>query len=291
MTKKLFGLGKGLGSLIPASVTSNAVNDKENIFYVEVGKIRSNPDQPRKDFDKDTLAELATSIRKYGILQPLLVAKMEDRTPRGMDVFYQLIAGERRLRAAQLAGLPHVPVIIRDDIDDGKSQRLEMALIENLQREDLNALEEAQAYDRLQGEFGLTQKDIAIKVAKSREAVANSLRLLKLPNYIRDALRDGRITASHARALLAFDNQAKQKEVYEQILKGGFSSKDTERTASRAKPTGAGKPDRRFEELEQNLTGKLKVPVLIRAGGTGGTIAIKFANLEELNTVAKNIID
>lgn len=293
--KKIFGLGKGLGSLIPTSATSSSANDRENVFYVEVSKIRSNPDQPRRDFDRASLQELAASIRKYGVLQPLLVTKMEDRTPRGLDVFYQLIAGERRLRAAQLAGLPHVPVIIRDDAPPGESgtenQRLELALTENLQREDLNPLEEAQAYDRLQNEFGLTQKDIAVKVAKSREAVANTMRLLKLPSYIKDALRSGRITAAHARALLAFHDEAKQKDVYEQIIKGGFSSKDTEHMASRAKPAGALGQERKFVELEKNLAEKLKVPVLIRTGTSGGTISIRFANLQELNTVAKNIID
>ena len=291
--KKHFGLGKGLGSLIPKDAKSlRPVEARENIFYVETHKIRPNPDQPRKEFDKDTLGELAKSIKKYGVLQPLLVAKVEEENPRGMNVYYQLIAGERRLRASQLAGLPQVPVIIRDDVDPsvaGKTQRLELALIENIQREDLNSMEEAEAYARLAGEFGLTQQEIAQKVSKSREAVANTLRLLKLPQYARDALRDGRINAAQARALLSFSDQSKQKEVYEQILKGGFSSKDVEAKAASAKSLNP--RTRRYDDLEKNLTDHLKAPVLIKASDKGGQIVIRFATHEELNSIAKNIID
>jgi ParB family chromosome partitioning protein len=291
--KKLFGLGKGLNSLIPSDPTHlKPAIAKENVFYVEVHKIRPNPDQPRKDFDQESLGDLAKSIRKYGVLQPLLVSKVEDRTPRGLDVYYQLIAGERRLRASQLAGLPHVPVIIRDELPEQKSERLEVALIENVQRENLNPMEEAEAYERLQNEFGLTQKEIAEKVSKSREVVANAVRLLKLPKYIKDALRDGRITNAHARALLSFESEGKQKEVYDQILKGGFSSKDVEEAAASAKgATGQGKKDHRFIALEKNLGEHLRVPVLIKATEKGGQIVIRFANHEELNGIAKSIID
>ncbi len=294
--KKLFGLGKGLGSLIPAtSTTIKPEAGKENVFYVEVHKIRSNPDQPRRDFDEQSLKELAASIRKYGVLQPLLVSKVEEETPKGLGVYYELIAGERRLRAAQIAGLPQVPVVIRDDVPQGtgKSKRLELALSENLQRDDLNAMEEAEAYDRLAREFGLSQKEIADKVAKSREAVANTIRLLKLPPYIKGSLREGRIAAAHARALLAFHDEGKQKEMYEQILRGGVSSRQVEAAASSAKGgrKAAGKKDHRFVSLEKNLGEKLKTPVLIRTASKGGHIVIKFATLEDLNTIAKAIID
>jgi ParB family chromosome partitioning protein len=288
--KKFFGLGKGLSSLIPAGTMSAKPESKENVFYVEVHKIRPNPEQPRRDFDETALKELAASIRKYGVLQPLLVAKMEEESPRGLNVFYQLIAGERRLRAAQQAGIPQVPVIIRDDILKEKGRNLEVALIENLQRENLNPMEEAEAYERLSTEFGLTQAEIGTKVSKSREAVANTVRLLKLPKFIRDALRSGKITAAHARALLAFDDEVRQKQVYDQILAGGFSSKDVEASAASSK-TGATKKDRRFVELERNLGEKLSVPVLIKAGTKGGQIVIRFATHEELNGVVKRIID
>ncbi len=294
--KKLFGLGKGLGSLIPAgSGALSPTPSKENIFYIDVAKIRANPDQPRKDFERDALGELAKSIKKYGILQPLLVTKVEEENSRGMSVYYQLIAGERRLRASQLAGLNQVPVVIRDaDLEKAKSERLELALIENIQRENLNPMEEAEAYARLANEFGMTQQDIATKVSKSREAVANTLRLIKLPKYIRDALRDGRITSSHARALLAFDTEARQKQIYDQIIKGGFSSKDVEASAANANvgKKKSTKKDHKFMELEKNLAERLKVPVLIKAGDNkSGQLVIRFATHEELNGIAKRLID
>src|SRR3989344_4605083 len=187
--KKLFGLGKGLGSLIPQNEgTGQPETRKENVFYVETNKIKANPDQPRHDFDEEGIKELSKSVRKYGVLQPLLVIKIETETAKGMEVSYQLIAGERRLRASQMAGLPQVPIIIRDQFEH-KQDRLEVALIENVQRKDLNPVEEAEAYSRLAKEFGLTHKEIADKGSKSREVVANAVRLLNLPKDIREALR------------------------------------------------------------------------------------------------------
>ena len=229
---KLFGLGKGLGSLIPQNTEIRQPETrKENVFYIETNKIKANPEQPRRDFDEEGIKELSRSVRKYGVLQPLLVTKIETETPKGLDVSYQLIAGERRLRASQVAGLPQVPVIIRDEFEH-KQDRLEVALIENVQRKDLNPVEEAEAYDRLAKEFGLTQKEIADKVSKSREVVANAVRLLNLPKDIRDALRAEKLSRAHAKALLAFNDETKQREVYNQILAGGVSSKDVESMAS-----------------------------------------------------------
>lgn len=301
MSKKFFGLGKGLGSLIPDEVAEGINNKRESIFFVEVAKIQPNPDQPRTDFDQDTLADLARSIRKFGVLQPLLVSKVEEDLPRGRAVHYQLIAGERRWRAAQLAGLPQVPVIIRDDLapstESGDSKRLEVALIENVQREDLNPMEMAEAYARLTNEFGLKQQEIGEKVGKSREAVANTLRLLNLPKYIKDALRSGRITGTMARALLSFQDEAKQKQMYEAALAGGFSTKDVESSASSAKAVvGRRKTahNAKFEDLQANLATHLSAPVIIRVAGSSGKagqIVIRFASLEELNGVVKKIID
>ncbi|MEK7638039.1 MAG: ParB/RepB/Spo0J family partition protein [Patescibacteria group bacterium] len=300
MPKKLFGLGKGLGSLIPDSVADAVNNRRESIFFVEVTKIQPNPDQPRTDFDQEALAELARSIRKFGVLQPLLVSKMEEDLPRGRAVTYQLIAGERRWRAAQLAGLPTVPVIIRDDLTPSssgtKSNRLEVALIENLQREDLNPIEQAEAYCRLAGEFGLRQQEIADKVGKSREAVANVMRLVNLPQYIKDATRDGRISGTAARSLLSFQDATAQKQAYEQIATGGFSTKDLEYAASSAKAAVGRRKARhneRFDDLMRNLADHLGAPVIIRAQGSSsrtGQIVIRFADLEHLNTVVKKII-
>ena len=301
MSKKLFGLGKGLGSLIPDSV-ADAVNSKrESIFFVEVSKIQPNPDQPRTDFDPDALQDLSKSIRKFGVLQPLLVTKIEEDLPRGRAVRYQLIAGERRWRAAQLAGLPQVPVIIRDDLmaanESERSKPLEVALIENIQREDLNPMEQAEAYVRLANEFGLKQQEIGEKVGKSREAVANIMRLINLPKYIKDALRSGRITGTMARALLSFQDETKQREAYEAAVGGGFSTKDMESVASTAKAVvGRRKAahNAKFEELMKNLQEHLKAPVVIRtATGTAksGQIVIRFATHEELNEVVRRIID
>jgi ParB family chromosome partitioning protein len=290
--KKLFGLGKGLGSLIPQNTEiRQPENRKENVFYVEINKIKANPDQPRQDFDEEGIKELSKSVRKYGVLQPLLVTKVEIETPKGLEVSYQLIAGERRLRASQVAGLPQVPVIIRDEFEH-KQDRLEVALIENVQRKDLNPVEEAEAYDRLAQEFGLTQKEIAEKVSKSREVVANAVRLLNLPKDMRDALRADKLSRAHAKALLAFSDEAKQREVYNQILGGGVSSKDVENMASSAKPNKKlVKKDNKFATLEKNLSETLEAPVLIHASEKGGKIVVRFASLEDLNKIAKSIID
>ncbi len=294
MDKKFFGLGKGLGSLIPEGAKMmQPTSQKENVFYVEVAKIEANPDQPRQDFDNDSLKELASSIRKYGVLQPLLVSKVETLSVKGIDVSYNLIAGERRLRAAKMAGLPHVPVIIRDDFRHERD-RLEVALIENVQREDLNPLEEADAYLRLSKEFSLTQKEIAEKVGKSREVVANTIRLLNLPQDIKDALRAGKIARASARALLAFNDPAKQRQVYESILAGGVSSRDVETAAAVNKPSTK-RPrltEGKFVELEKNLADTLGTHVSIQgAVASGGRIVIKFASLEDLNKIAKTIVD
>ncbi len=292
-TKKFFGLGKGLGSLIPTGTKMQPTSQKENVFYVEVAKIEANPGQPRQDFDEEALKELSASIRKYGVLQPLLVTKVETSSTKGLDVSYQLIAGERRLRASKMAGLPHVPVIIRDDFGKGK-ERLEVALIENVQREDLNPVEEAEAYHRLNKEFGLTQQEIATKVSKSREAVANAMRLTNLPQDIRESLRAGKLSRAHARALLAFNDTTKQREMYEQILQGGLSSRDVEGIASAAKaPSGKKKKqDGRFLELEKNLTDTLETHVQIRGTASdGGHITVKFTDLSHLNKIVKGILD
>ena len=280
-----------MSSLIPDAKHITPELKKDSVFYVEINKIRPNPEQPRHDFDDEGLKELSKSIRKYGVLQPLLVSKVEEENRQGLNVYYQLIAGERRLRAAKVAGLPHVPVIIRDDLDEPKTN-LEVALIENIQRKDLNPIEEAEAYERFSKEFNLTQKEIAEKVSKSREVVANAIRLLGLPKDIRGSLRSGKLSRAHARALLAFDDEGKQREMYKQILAGGISSKEVESIASSRKGSSRkSKVDNKFLELEKNLADMLKAPVLIRSADKGGRIIIRFATLEELNKIAKSIID
>jgi len=293
--KKLFGLGKGLGSLIPDAKHITPETKKDNVFYVEINKIRPNPEQPRHDFDTTALNELASSIKKYGVLQPILVSKISTEHDRGVDVEYEIIAGERRWRAAKLAGLPRVPVIVKDAMDEAHL-KLEVALVENLQREDLNPMEEAEAYARLAAEFKLTQQDIASKVGKSREVVANAVRLVNLPGPIKEALRVGKIQRTHARALLAFKDEKQQLETFRAMLAGNIlTSRHLEASARsthgpRATLTSA-PANGRFVELQRNLATNLSAPVNIKPSGSGGLIEIRFTNLEELNKIAKTILD
>lgn len=288
--KKLFGLGKGLSSLIP-SRNNKPGESRESVFYVETHKVKPNPNQPRKDFNKDGLEDLAASIKKYGILQPILVTKEEKDTQRGLEVEYQLVAGERRWRAARILNLPHVPVIIKDSVMEDKI-RLELGLVENLQREDLNAMEEAEAFARLQADFNLTQQAIAERVGKSREVVANSLRLLGLPSDMKESLRAGKIGRTHARTLLAFKDETEQKEMFRRLLAGGLGTKDLEEAASATGNNRSGiKKESRFIELEKNLAKSLGTLVFIKNGEKGGRIVIKYTDLGELNKIVKTILD
>ena len=213
-----FGLGRGLDSLIPTSDNDDSTKPQSDDLTLDPNLIDPNPHQPRTSFDEAPLAELAASIREYGILQPLLVTKSSgDR--------YQLIAGERRLRAAKLAGLTRVPVILRT-LDE--QQKLEMAIIENIQRENLNPLEAALSYRRLMDEFNLSQEDASKKVGKARSTVANALRLLSLPAEIKQGLVDGKITEGHARSILAIEDREAQLSFYNSILSEGMNVRQAE---------------------------------------------------------------
>ncbi len=288
--KKFLGLGRGLESLIPKQGATKVVpKQTDSIFYIEINKIRPNSSQPRTDFDKQGLEELSDSIKKYGILQPLLVSKVEEASDNGVNVSYELVAGERRLRAAKLAGMPQVPVIIKENFDKEKI-KLEVALVENLQREDLNPLEEAYAYQKLGTEFKLTQKEIASRVGKSREAVANAIRLTGLPTDIREGIRSGKVSRSQARALLAFDDKNVQKDMFRQILGGKLAVRELERSAKESKNKTSDTYTKRFEALEKNLAENVGSTVMIRSGSNGGSIIIKFTTLEDLNNIVKTIL-
>ena len=206
---------QGLESLIPRKKSKRTENfsasKKEAIFFVEINKVKSNPYQPRKVFDQEKLEKLKDSVREYGILQPLVVAKSEKEMERGATVEYQLIAGERRLIAARMAGFTQVPVIIRSPSD---KERLELSLIENVQRENLNPIEKAAAFQKLRKEFGLSQKEVSQVAGISREAVANTLRLLNLPKEIIESVSAGKITEGHARAILLNKDLKSQKIVF-----------------------------------------------------------------------------
>jgi len=226
MAARKGGLGKGLDSLIPNVVNTKSLNDriaeetqeKEPTATVKISLVEPNRDQPRKHFDEKGLEELADSIRQYGIIQPLIVQNKKD--------YYEIIAGERRWRAAKLAGLKEVPVIIRNISDQ---EVMEMSLIENIQREDLNPIEEAQAYKRLLDEFQLKQEDVAKRVSKSRAAVTNSLRLLKLCEEVQQMVIDGKLTNGHARCLISLEDPETQLAVAKQIAEQNLSVRETEK--------------------------------------------------------------
>jgi ParB family chromosome partitioning protein len=271
-------LGRGIDALIPganrgAPPESVSAETQSPDLSVAIDKIRPNPRQPRTEFDEAALSELVGSIRVQGIIQPLLVRPMDDGD-------YELVAGERRLRAAERAGLTHVPVFVRE-ISDGES--LELALVENVQRDDLSPLEEATAYQRLINEFHHTQEEVAARVGKSRPAIANALRLLKLPETIKRDLSRGRLTAGHARVLLSIDDPAAQLRAAKQIQAREMSVRDAEQLVAVRK--GAAKPatrDPNRAALERQLSTALGTRVRITPKGRGGRIEIEFYSPEEL---------
>ncbi|MEK7147232.1 MAG: ParB/RepB/Spo0J family partition protein [Patescibacteria group bacterium] len=272
--------------------------DSTPIFHIEVEKIKPNPFQPRRDFNQESLKELSESIREFGILQPLVVSKIEKETPTGADVEYQLIAGERRLMAAKLIGWERVPVIVRQV--DEKKERLELAIIENVQRSDLNPLETARAYARLQEEFRLTQREVAQRIGKSRETVANTLRLLDLPAFIQEALSQNKISESHARALLAVADAAQQTNLFNELVKSNLSVRELRRKiadAAGVQPAGDVdseidriKADPESELLSVRLEEALGTRVKVRKIGERGKIMIKFYSREELENILSKII-
>jgi ParB family chromosome partitioning protein len=266
-------LGKGLSQLIAEQFETAPAE-------VPIETIQPNLRQPRTRFDESALQELSASIREHGVLQPLLVRPLSEDT-------YELIAGERRLRAAKAAGLKTVPVMIRPA---GHQTSLEMALIENVQREDINAIECARAYRRLMDEFGLTQEQVSDKVGKSRTTVANSVRLLKLPARIQDSLEEGRITEGHAKALLAFETETQQLAVHEQILERGWTVREVEKAARPKKaPPAPAKPEPQGnvndDALAEALSTYLGAPVKLDRAEVGGKLTVEFYSDEDLDRV------
>jgi ParB family chromosome partitioning protein len=272
MVKKT-GLGRGMASLLPA-VDENA----HRYFSCPVEEIKPNRSQPRKTFASDKLEELAASIRENGIIQPLVVRKKADH--------YELIAGERRWRAAQKAGLHEVPVVIQD-VSDGTA--LEMALIENIQREDLNAVEEAEAYQALLDNFDLSQEELARKVGKERSTVANFLRLLRLPTDIKRDLAEDRLSMGHARALLALDSPEQMKTGRDEIIRKELTVRQTEGLVKRLKsdksPKSVRKAGPELTEVMEQLKRHFKSKVALRQVGRGGKIEISYANMDELTRI------
>jgi ParB family chromosome partitioning protein len=281
MAKK-HGLGKGLDALIP--VGEGAASAGGGVLQLRVERIQPNPRQPRHSVDPEELKDLTESIRAHGVLQPLLV------TFNGSD--YTLIAGQRRLQAARLAGLEFVPAILRQA---SEIQQLELALIENLQREDLNPLEAAEGYQRLCDEFSLSHEAVAEQVGKSRAAITNTLRLLKLAPAARQALAANRISEGHARALLGLPTAQAQGAALQTVLKGDLNVRQTEELVRRlsGQRRTSTKPSRRSAEetaLEDQLRQSLGTRVLLRRGARGGSIILHFYSDEELNALVDRLL-
>jgi ParB family chromosome partitioning protein len=258
----------------------------EAIFLIELDKIKPNPHQPRRQFDEESIKELAASIQEFGVLQPLLVSKIEEETENGTKVSYQLIAGERRFLAAKMLGLERIPAIVKKI--NLEADRLEMAIIENLQRADLNPLETARAFAKLQDVFGLTQREIAQRLGKSREAIANTLRLLGLPSNIQEALSQNKINESQARTLLAVTDLNQQQMLFQELISGGLSVRDLREKIKSDESTG--KPaDPEEHYLETQLEEALGTKVQISKNQNKGKIVIKFFSPEELDSIIKKI--
>jgi ParB family chromosome partitioning protein len=257
----------------------------DSIFWVEVERIKPNPFQPRKVFDEMALASLAESIRQYGVLQPLVVTRKEiERPDKGISVEYELIAGERRLRAAMLAGIAQVPVVIRHGEDDDR-MKLELAIIENLQREDLNPIDRALAFQQLVSQFGLKHAEVGKRVGKSREYVSNTLRILLMPQEMQEALRNNQITEGHTRPLLMLiDKPAEQKTLFQEIITRHLTVRDSEQVARRIAVDKARKTDLTPELLllERELTERLGTRVRIEKKDQGGKVLIDFFSVDDL---------
>ncbi len=301
-----YGLGRGLASLIPQNRSNNSdkkINEPRDDFNyfgakpamgsveksvpnsgvqeIDLIRIVPNPHQPRVHFDAEKLQELAASIREHGIIQPLVVTKSGNQ--------YEIIAGERRFQAAGLAGLKTVPVIVRDATE---LQKLELAIIENVQRHDLNAIEEAKSYLRLSDEFDLSQDEVAKKMGKSRSVVANKLRLLHLPIEIQKALIEDKITEGHAKAILAIENPEKQRALFEMILKNSLTVRQTEektKEISVKTHTRHIAIDPEVKRIEDLLAGTLGTKVKLSKAGTGGKIIIDYYSPEELNNILSKV--
>ncbi len=280
------GLGRGLGSLIPSGppatppappASSGPAAVSAGVLHVDIDQVRPNPQQPREHFAHRDLDDLIASIKRHGILQPLVVTK----TPEG----YELIAGERRLRAARMAGLADVPVIIRSADEQDK---LELALVENIQRADLNPIEEARAYRKLIDDYDLTQEVVAERLGKSRPQVANTLRLLDLPEEVQSAVREGRIPVTAARALLSLEGPEQQLAWWKKLTQGEMTVRDVERGVRTAKGLPA-RTDPNLAAAEEQLRAALGTKVEIHKRGPAGRIAIAFFSDEELAALVRRL--
>ncbi|HLO02756.1 MAG TPA: ParB/RepB/Spo0J family partition protein [Symbiobacteriaceae bacterium] len=275
MTKK--GLGRGLGALIPE--LESADKERQTIAELEIKLVDRNPQQPRREFDSVKLNELADSVREHGVVQPIVVKPVGER--------YQIVAGERRWRAAQLAGLTKVPAVVRSFTEQ---EQMEIALIENLQREDLNPLEEAEAYRVLLDQFGLTQEELSRRLGKSRPQISNTLRLLQLPDSVRDHVRASRLSMGHAKVLLGVDDTGLQQELADVTLARGLSVRELEAMITRSAEESPSKRERKPLTVEMRaVEGRLReyfgTPVKLQFVGEKGKLEITFFGEDGLQRI------
>lgn len=277
-------LGKGLGALIPDAVSTTAETTE-----IKLDKIKPNPFQPRRTFDDEKLSELATSIKEHGVIQAVVV------TPSGKEDQYLLVAGERRCRAARIAGLTSVPAVVKSF---DKSTMLEIALIENLQREDLNPVEEARAYRKLMQEYNYTQEELSKRIGRSRPSIANSLRLMSLPESILNSLIIGELTPGQVRPLLSIDDKEAQQALAEKIIEEKLSAREAENIVSKEGKVTKGKKskineselDPESEELQLQMQRKLGTKVKLKHGRKGGTIEIYYYSDEDLERLVEKLM-
>ena len=272
------GLGGGLSNLFGDDAAANLEEPAGNITKIPLTKIERNPDQPRKKFDQQSLEELAESIRLHGVITPITVRRAEKQG------YYQIIAGERRWRAARLAGLKEIPVML---LEAGEGEVMELALIENLQRQDLNPIEEAEGYEQLMQRFGLTQEEVASRVVKSRSAVANALRLLGLPDEVRTMVAEGKLSGGHARAVLSVADESKRIEAAKQMV--GLSVRQAEALAKRLnkKPVAKPQPPADFSvdyvaDVEKELESVLGRKISIQQGKNSGQLTLEYYGADDL---------
>lgn len=276
------GLGRGLGALLGATTATSPEAAQSPAQELPIESIVANPQQPRKSFESSSLQDLSDSLKRTGVLQPVVVRRHGHQ--------YQIVVGERRWRAAKIAGLSHIPAIVREATE---AQSLELALVENLLREDLNPMEEAEAYQRLLTEFSWTQEELGERVGKDRSSVANFLRLLKLPEVIQADLRSGRLTMGHARALLSLTSSADQLKLREQILAHSWSVRTTEETVQtkrRPLPRRLGRRSADLTALEDSLRQALATRVRLIGNERGGRIEIVYSSAEDLERLTELIV-
>ena len=284
---------------VKPEIKSSLTEEKEknsfsnHIFFLEIEKIKPNPFQPRSYFDETALKELSSSIREFGVIQPLVVTKNEIETPTGTDVEYELIAGERRLLASKMAGLERVPAIIKGVTP--KKEKLEMAVIENLQRENLNPIETARAFSRLQDEYAMTQREIASRLGKSREVVANTIRLLSLPSQMQEAVEKGQISESQARLLLSISDITVQQNLFNEILRNSLSVRELRNRIisinARANAVERfSEVDPEIKYIQERLAEILGAKVRVEKSGDSGKITISFNSSEELKGIIEKVV-